>query len=583
MRKQPMLMQVVSFVLAFSSLLVLCNCQSQPTTATPAPTVSLTSTVIATATEPITTATPTQPQPTTTPIPPAPLTLRVGWLGAADALWPLAEQPSSADTVLSLIYDHLIYRRLDNTYAPAVAKNWSSLDDGRTWRFGLRTDVTAHDGQPFTAEDVAFTLELMRDNPQFRYYSGQLPVVEDIEATDSRTLTIAFSAPIANIEALVHWIPLLPKHVWENADISETTEPDLSMFVGTGPFILEDYQPGQLVTLKANEAYWMGAPKIDTAIFIHYAQGETLADALRDGHVDLITEVPLTRIADLKSEEMIQVLSGPRAHLRQLLLNVSEEASSSGHPALQDPQVRLAIAHAIDKQQLVDLVFLGYALPGLGTVPPVLHSWFNADIEDVQFDLAEANRILDEAGYTDSDSDGVREMPGGGPPLSLRLFIPANSLTSSQEADLVANWLRQTGMEVAMQALLPDALTAALCPTCDYDMALWEEDSGPDPAFLLSTLTSNQVGAGFNPTGYSNPAYDALYQQQSTELNLGQRRKMVRQLQELAFNDRPSVVLVYDLAVQAFRKDRFSKWLFVPNGLLSLADPRSLLQVEPAQ
>ncbi len=583
MRKRAVLVQALSLILALSSLLLLGNCRRQAVTATPSPTVPVTPTASATVTEPTLTPTATQAPPITTPIPPAPSILRVGWLGAADALWPLAEQASSADTVLSLIYDHLIYRRLDNTYAPAIAQNWYSLDDGRTWRFGLRTDVTAHDGQPFTAEDVAFTLELIRDNPRFQYYSGQVPLMESIEATDPRTVTIAFSAPIANIEALLHWIPLLPKHIWESTSISETTEPDPAILVGTGPFVLEDYRPGQQITLKANNAYWMGAPKIDAVIFSNYAGAETLADAIKDGHVDLITEVPLTRIADLRNEDTIQVLSGPRAHLRQLLLNMSQEASSTGHPALRDPRVRLAMTYAIDKQQLIDLVFLGHALPGLTIVPPVLHSWFSPDIQDVAFDLEEANRILDDAGYADSDGDGVREMPDGSEPLRLRLFISTETPTASQEADLLANWLRQAGIEVAIQALLPDALMAAVCPTCDYDMALWEESSGPDPAFVLSTLTSSQIAAGLNPTGYSNAAYDALYQQQSTELNQGQRRKEVRQLQEIAFSDRPCLVLVYDLAVQAFLKDRFSNWLFVPNGLLSLADPRSLLQVEPVQ
>lgn len=582
MQRQAMLKRARFLVLALSSLVLLCNCRRQATTATPTPSVPAAPTVTVAATEPILPATPTHTLPSGTPIPPAPSTLRVGW-AAADALWPLAEQPSRADTVLSLIYDHLIYRRLDNTYAPAVAQNWFSLDDGRTWRLGLRTDVSAHDGYPFTAEDAAFTLQLLQDNPRFQYYGGQMPVIESIEATDPRTLTIAFSVPIANIEALLHWIPLLPKHVWENTNVSGMTEPDPALLVGTGPFAVEEYQPGQQVRLKANNAYWMGAPKIDAVVFTNYAGEEALADALQKGQVDLITDVPLTRIADLRNEGTIQVLSGPRAQLRQLLLNMSQEANSTGHPALRDPRARLAIAHAIDKQQLIDVVFLGYALPGQTIVPPVLHSWFSPDIEDVAFDLEEANRILDDAGYADSDNDGVREMPDGSAPLKLRLFVATDAPTGSQEADLLANWLRQAGIEAAIQALLPDALSAAVSPTHDYDLALWQESSGPDPAFVLSTLTSSQIATGLNPTGYSNPEYDTLYQQQSTELNQGQRRRLIRQLQEIAFSDRASIVLVYDLEVEAFLKNRFRNWLFVPNGLLSLADPQSLLQVEPVQ
>jgi len=477
----------------------------------------------------------------------------------------------------------LIYRQLDNTYAPAIARNWFSLGNGKTWSFSLEPNVMTHDGQPLTAEDVAFSLELFQGNPRFQYYSGQMPTLESIEATGPYTLTITLSHPIANIEALIHWVPLLPKHIWETIEISGTFEVDKSMLVGTGPFILKEYQPGQQITLVANQAYWMGAPKVDAVVFYTYPNADALADAIMDGHVDLITQVLPAHISDLRSDNHIQVLSGPQTHLRQLLFNVSTETPSTGHPALQDPQVRLAIALAIDKEQLIDVVFLGRAMPGLNIIPPALHTWFNAEIEDTAFDLEEANRILDNAGYADADGDGLREMPDGSTALSLRLYISADSATSSREAEMLANWLRQIGVGVTRQTLLPDTLKAICCPAFDYDMILWEQESGPDPAFVLSTLTTAQIAAGLNETGYSNPAYDTLYEQQATALDQEQRRQIVWQMQETAFNDRPSIILYYDLAIQAFRKDRFQNWLFVPTGILSLTDVRSLLQVEPVQ
>jgi peptide/nickel transport system substrate-binding protein len=112
-------------------------------------------------------------------------------------------------------------------------------------------------------------------------------------------------------------------------------------------------------------------------------------------------------------------------------------------------------------------------------------------------------------------------------------------------------------------------------------MILWQQASSTDPGFSLGTLTTAQIPSGINKTGYSNPLYDALYNQQATMVNQGERRQIVWRMQEIALDQRPYLVLCYDLAVQAFRKDRFRNWLFVPNGLLSLADERSLLQVEP--
>jgi peptide/nickel transport system substrate-binding protein len=172
-------------------------------------------------------------------------------------------------------------------------------------------------------------------------------------------------------------------------------------------------------------------------------------------------------------------------------------------------------------------------------------------------------------------------MPGSSEALDVRLFLPAGTATGGREAEMISNWLRQIGIKVSPQTLGPDALKAACCPTFDYDMILWDQDGGPDPGFLLSTLTTAQIDSGLNETGYSNPAYDTLYEQQAIAVDQEQRGQLVQQMQQIAFTDRPFIVLYYDVAVQAFRKDRFQNWLFVPGGILSLADVRSLLQVEP--
>ena len=511
---------------------------------------------------------------------PSPRTLRIGWLGTPDDLRPLAQRPSAGDVLLSLLFDHLIYDALDNTYSPALAQSWTSADSGKTWTLELRPGVTTHDGQSLTAQDVAFSLNLYRDHPGFHYYAGQSQPFESIEAVDDGTVRVTLSQPVANIEALLHWLPVLPKHAWETLEIDATTAIGAQNAVGSGPFIWSQ-RGSDHIMLRANNTYWMGPPAVDAVTFRTYPNADALADALQDGEVDLITQVPVQRIAALRSRDDVQVVTGPRGSVRSLLFNVSTEEQSTGHPALRDPLLRLAMAHAVDKQQLIDQVLLAYGMPGLTILPPALVRWFNADIEDVAFDLQGAEQILESAGYRDTDDDGFREMPDSAQLLHLRLFFPAGSASADLEAQMLANWFRQVGIKVSPQALDPEALQVACCPAFDYDLMLWEQDSGPDPAFLLSTLSSAQIGQGINPTGYSNPAYEALYEQQALVTDQQERRQMVLQLQEIAFNDRPFVVLYYELAVQAFRKDRFQNWLFVPSGIVSLVDERSLWQVEP--
>jgi peptide/nickel transport system substrate-binding protein len=585
------LVTIVVLIMILTHVLLLGGCTRETPTPTPAvsPTVAGTPTVpvaaiTSTPTEPVATATPTlEPQTGVTPTPAHTVTLRIGWLGDVDSLRPLAEQPNDADAILALVYDRLIYYALDSTYAPAFARNWASPDGGKTWTFSLAPNVVTHDGQPLAAEDVAFALQLYRGHPKFTYYGGQMPPVERIEATGATTLTITMTRPVGNAEALFHWMPILPKRIWATVDISDTTPIAAGETIGSGPFVWKEPGPGQSITLVANKGYWMGAPKVDAVSFHSYPNADALALAVQNGDVDLVTEVPVQWIADLRSNPLVQVVSGLGIHLRHLLFNVSNEAQSTGHPALRDPQVRLAIAHAIDKQQLIDLAMLGWGMPGLGIIPPALHQWFNSGIQDVAFDLDTAQLILEDAGYRDTDSDGLREMPGSGEALGFRLFTPADSATGSLEAEMISNWLRQVGIKASPQSVSPDALKAACCPTFDYDMILWDRAGGPDPGFLLSTLTTAQINSGLNETGYSNPAYDALYDQQAMAVDQEQRRQIVRQMQQIAFTDRPSIVLYYDVAVQAFRKDRFHNWLFVPGGILSLADERSLLQVEAVQ
>lgn len=518
---------------------------------------------------------------TATPAPDA--TLKVGWLGSVESLWPFADMPTDADTILALIYDRLIDRLPDNTYAPALATSWSSSDEGQTWTLQLESGATTHDGQLYTADDVVFALEQFRGNPRFEYYCGQVPQIESLEANGTSSVTIKMSRPVRNIEATLHWIPMLPRHRWESLAMMAAGEIVLDVLVGTGPFVLQEFVPGEYVTLVANRVYWKEPPNIGRLEFHTYPNANILASALQAGSVDLITQVPLPLLRELRLDPNVQVVSGPANSLRKMILNVSTEARSTGHPALLDPRVRLAIAHAVDKQQVVDGALGGRGMPGLGVIPPMLHTWFNATLQDPTFDLEEANAVLDTSGYADTDGDGIREMPDGTVPLNLRLFISADSATGSREAEMIGGWLRQIGIGVLPQTLLKDSLKSVCCPAYDYDLILTGQHSGPDPGYVLSAMTTAHIPTGRNETGYSRPEYDALCTQQADASDDAQRQETVMSMQQIIHEDRMLVVLYYELKVQAFRKDRFQNWQFILNGLLALEDRQSLVVVEPIQ
>jgi len=485
--------------------------------------------------------------------------------------------------MLALIYDRLIDRLPDNTYTPALATGWSSCDGGQTWTLQLESGARTHDGRSYTADDVVFSLEQFRGNSRFEYYSGQVPQIESLEANGTFSVTIRLSRRVRNIEATLHWIPMLPRQRWQGLTAMAARQIVLDVLVGTGPFVLQEFVPGEYVILVANREYWREPPNISRLEFHTYPNANTLASALRAGSIDLITQVPLPRLRELRLDPSVQVVSGPANSLRKMVLNVSTEKLSTGHPALLDPQVRLAIAHAVDKQQLVDGALGGQGMPGLGLVPPVLHTWFNATLQDPPFDLEQANSILDASGYADIDGDGIREMPNGIVPLRLRLFISADSETGSREAEMIGGWLRQIGIRVLPQTLLKDSLKDVCCPAYDYDLILTGLHTGPDPGYLLSTMTTAQIPAGRNEPGYSRPEYDALYIQQADASDDAQRQETVMRMQQILHEDRALVALYYELKVQAFRKDRFQDWRFAPGGLLVLESRHSLVEVTPLQ
>ena len=305
----------------------------------------------------------------------------------------------------------------------------------------------------------------------------------------------------------------------------------------------------------------------------------------------MITEMPATAVPALRNAENVAVVSGPplAPGVTDIILNVTEpencpegDGVCSGHPALLDRNVRQAMAYATDKQQIIDVVLLGLGTPGLTLIPDSMGIWYNDTLVDYPYDIATANQMLDDAGYLDVDGDGVREMPDGTNSLRFRLNWSSDSTVSPRTAELLnADW-SQIGIATELQALDADALTSVCCPAFDFDVIIWGWGSDPDPAFLLSVMTTDEIPTGTSETGYSNPTYDDLYRQQATELDQNRRREIIWEMQAIVHEDLPYIIPFYSLAVQAYRTDRFTGWL-VDGDKLELSDLTSLIAIEPVQ
>lgn len=516
-------------------------------------------------------------------------TVRIGWGGSPDSLNPGNAVLAEAYTLYELIYDTPIGLDLDGNYVPELASDWSVSDDGLMWTMTIVDNAVFHDGTPLTSEDVKFSLELWRDNEDFPFLPSY-PDVFTIEAPDPTTVVLSTEEAIGNFESRMVFMYIVPKHIWEGE-----TDPvafDNVNMIGTGSFSMLEYRQGEFVRLAANEDYWAGVPNVDEVIFQTIENPDARVTALRNGDVDMITEMPNTAISTLERDSNVEVVIGdPLAPgLSDIFFNMvpeelcpPEDGVCSGHPALRDLQVRTALAHSIDKQQLIDVALLGLGEPGISLVPSGLGDWYNSSLPDYAFDLDAANQILDDAGYLDSDGDGVRECreEQDCDDLTFRINYPNDSDTAPREMELVSGWWSEIGVASTIQPLDPDTLTSVCCPTFDFDVIRWGWGTDPDPGFLLGATLCSEIDSGFSETGYCNDDYDALYDAQAVETDPETRREMIWEMQEILLRDLPYIIPYYDQAVQAYRVDTFTGWM-TGASKVALEDPSSLNVVRPA-
>ncbi len=515
-----------------------------------------------------------------------PITLRVGWPGFPDTLNPAYAFLSESYTMFDYIYSPLATESESGEYVGLLAESWDVSEDELTWTFKLRPNVRWHNGEPLTAEQVVWNLNAFIENPDgWVTNAGYVSGFVEARVVDDTTIEIETEHPISNMPYRVSFLYIVYPPDFEGF----TTPEELQNFtnfdaIGTGPFKLALLDKDRrVIILETNREYFDGQAKVDRVIYQTFDNSDAMIQALKVGDIDLIPEVPDSAFAAVSAFENVKAISLPGRSLTELIINSAppdHEPTPNRNKALEDPQVRLAIAMAINKQDLVDVVLQGNGMPGVSIIPPTLGGgfWFNSQIQDVKFDLDAANRILDEAGYI-MGSDGVRVK--GDIRLEMRLQFASDQPNYPRAAGMIANWLAQIGIKATPESVDPDSLVVATNPNADYDLVIWGWGADPDPDFMLSVMTSDQyVEGGWSDSGYSNPEYDRLYIEQQKAVKPEERQKIVWEMQEMVFNDRPYIVLWYGNILQAYRSDRFTGFI---ESILGIDSFQSLMNVEPVQ
>jgi len=495
-------------------------------------------------------------------------TLRVALVQEIDHLNPFLASFASSTMVGRMAWEFLTLPSAeDNTPTPGLAASWDTSPDKLTWTYHIREGVKWSDGQPVTAKDAAYTFNrIMTDKNAQEANGTYVENFDTVTAPDDKTLVIRTKTPQASMTSLD--VPIVPEHIWANQpDMNDPRTDDVSVVgVGDGPFLITEYRPNELVRLKANPDYWRGKAKIDELQFISYKNADAAVNALRNNEVDFVNRLTSTQFEALQGQPDITTNKADGRRYRELMINpgaqnADRQPIGDGNPALKDVRVRQAIAKAIDPQTLIDKVLGGYGQLGSSVIPasfPTYH-WEPDANERYKFDAVAANAQLDAAGYL-RGPDGIRNGPDG-KPLDLRLLGRASEDFSQRASDYIVSWLGAIGIKVTKQ-LVSDNEVDERTNAGTYDLALSGWGTSPDPDYILAKQTCSALpavaGSGSSTAFFCDPQFDALYAQESTELDQAKRADLVKQAQARYYAQVPSVVLDYDNVLEAYRSDRFS-------------------------
>jgi len=500
--------------------------------------------------------------------------LKLGWTNEPDNLNPFVGYETSNYEVWSLNYDMLCGFGLDGGPDPdrGLAESWGVSDDGLVWTFKIREGMTWQDGEPLTAEDIAFTYNLIIDK-DLTALTSYATNIKEARAVDDTMLEIECTAPKANMERL--WIYVVPEHIWSTIDDPKKYKMEYP-FVGSGPFQCVEWKKNSYVKMVKNPTYWGPEPTVDEIYFEYYTNADTMTQDLKSGLIDSATDIPAAQFDTFEGTEGFDAITYNLFMWEYLGFNCYESEYSQGHPVLREMDFRNALNWAVDKQKCADVAWEGRAVPGTTMIPPGQFPddwdahWEPPAAVAYAFDLDKARRLLDEGGYTDSDGDGVREYEGR--PIKLRLWARSESLSSQSMGKFITGWFEDIGLDVEFQVMDDGAISEKLYAydadgnyAPDYDMYIWDYAGASDPGDTLSWFTTGQI-EWWNDPCWSNEAFDALCKEQFGEMNKAARLDMIHRMQEIMYAETPEIVLDYPPSLQVVNTEKWEGWTPFMNG-----------------
>lgn len=487
--------------------------------------------------------------------------LTIGTTYYISSLNPFVGIETQDSTVYSMLYPQLLQ------YGPGLklegdwAESWDESPDGRTITFKLREGQWS-DGQPLTAEDAVWTIETIRKHAEGATASMAkvLAGVGSAEAPDPRTLVIRYDQPMGPALANLQQMYVLPKHIWAPQDTGEggsgltDFKPEQQLpVVSGGPFMITKYEDKGTTVFTPNPQFYGPKPNAAAVALTYYTNPTAMIADLKAGRLAFVETVPFKDAAQLKSMPGVTINSQPGNEVTNFGFNSSDAKKQNRE--LLDPKLREAFEYALPREQIVSTVFGGEAKPWADILSGWSGDWVNPAVQPLPTDVDKANQILDSLGYL-RGADGVRQVPAttgeyAQPAHAMRYSVIVPNDTDYDghlQFTLLQSAFEKVGVQLVEQAggdgtQAYELITAPDGKYEDADMFTWYWHPYIDPDFNLGVVTTSELNNN-SDTGWSNPAYDALYEKQRTTVDPAARRDLVWQAQAEIASARPYIQIV---------------------------------------
>jgi peptide/nickel transport system substrate-binding protein len=470
-----------------------------------------------------------------------------GVAGNPRFLNPLFSQFNELDQdICSLIFSGLVALDEQGKPIPALAERWEVSPDGLLYTFHLRQGVRWHDGVPFTAEDVLFTVKTLA-SPDFPGLPSLQEVWKNVEASSDDPYTVHFTLkePFAPFLAYTS-IGIIPAHLWSRVPVALMAQSRFNLEpVGTGPYKLKEMDATHIV-LEANPDFYGPKPYLAEVEFRFYPDYESAFEAFKRGEVMGVGRIPYQYAREAASTSGLSLYSGLLAGYTAVLLNLD----SPNVPFFKEKEVRQALSYSVDRKAIVGEVLQGYGLEAHSPIWP--SSWaYNPKVKHYQYDLKAASELLEEAGWKDSDGDGVRDRDRK--KLSF-ILLAGDSPEDARLAFLLAEGWKKVGVEAIPQVLDYPSLVRDFLYPRNFEAAIVRWELGPDPDPYPMWHSSQKKG-GQNFGGYSSPKADALLEEARLTPELALRQELYFKFQELFAEEVPAILLYYPLYLFGVSKE----------------------------